>query len=53
MSYLELCSPPFWCSRTIYAILKEGNMGNIYVKLYVIWVIQKDMSFRDISYLLL
>ena len=30
-------SPPVWCSRTIYAILKEGIMGNIHVKLYGIW----------------
>ena len=27
-------SPPVWCRRTIYAILKEGIMGNIHVKLY-------------------
>ena len=27
-------SPPVWCSKTIYAILKEGIMGNIHVKLY-------------------
>ena len=25
-------SPPVWCSRTIYAILKDGIMGNIHVK---------------------
>ena len=30
-------SPPFWRSRTIYAILKEVIMGNIHVKLYGIW----------------
>ena len=30
-------SPPVWCNRTIYAILKEGIMGNIHVKLYGIW----------------
>ena len=24
-------SPPLWCSRTIYAILKDGIMGNIHV----------------------
>ena len=30
-------SPPVWCSRTIYAILKEGVMGNIHTKLYGIW----------------
>ena len=28
--------PPVQWSVTIYAILKEGNMGNIHVKLYVI-----------------
>ena len=28
--------PPVQWSRTIYAILKEGFMGNIYVKLYEI-----------------
>ena len=27
-------SPPVWRSRTIYAILKVGIMGNIHVKLY-------------------
>ena len=27
-------SPPVWCSKTVYAILKEGIMGNINVKLY-------------------
>ena len=25
-------SPPVWCYRTIYAILKEGVMENIHVK---------------------
>ena len=30
-------SPPVWCNRTIYAILKEGIMGNIHMKLYGIW----------------
>ena len=30
-------SPPDWCNRTINAILKEGIMGNIHVKLYGIW----------------
>ena len=29
--------PPLQWSRTIYAILKEGIMGNIHVKLYGIW----------------
>ena len=29
-------SPVQW-SETIYAILKEGIMGNIHVKLYEIW----------------
>ena len=28
--------PPIQCSRTIYALLKEGIMGNIYLKLYEI-----------------
>ena len=28
--------PPVWWSRTIYANLKEGIMGNIHVKLYEI-----------------
>ena len=27
-------SPLVWWSQTIYAILKEGIMGNIHVKLY-------------------
>ena len=30
--------PPVLWSRTIYANLKEGIMGNIRVKLYEIWV---------------
>ena len=30
-------SPPFQWSQTTYAILKEGIMGNIHVKLYEIW----------------
>ena len=29
--------PPVQWSRIIYAILKEGIMGNIHVKLYEIW----------------
>ena len=29
--------PPVQWSRTIYAILKEGFMGNIHVKLHEIW----------------
>ena len=29
--------PPVQWSRTIYAILKEGIMGNVHVKLYEIW----------------
>ena len=36
-SFLSSGSPPVWCSRTIYAILKEGIIGNIHVKLYGIW----------------
>ena len=48
----SLGSPPVWCSRTIYAILKDGIMGNIYVKLYGFGpVVQKEMSIKDISYL--
>ena len=44
-------SPPFWWSRIIYAILKEGIMGNIHVKLYGIWTSgQREMLFKDISY---
>ena len=31
--------PPAQWSETIYAILKEGIMGNIHVKLYEIWTI--------------
>ena len=30
-------SPPVQWSKTIYAILKEGIIGNIHVKLYWIW----------------
>ena len=29
--------PPVWWSGTIYAILKEGIIGNIHVKLFEIW----------------
>ena len=29
--------PPVRWSETIYAILKDGIMGNIHVKLYEIW----------------
>ena len=29
--------PPVWWSKTIYAILKEGIIGNICVKLFEIW----------------
>ena len=29
--------PPVWWSITMYAILKEGIIGNIHVKLYGIW----------------
>ena len=29
--------PPVWWSGIICAILKEGIMGNIHVKLYEIW----------------
>ena len=31
------CCPPVQSSGTIYAILIEGIMGNIHVKLYEIW----------------
>ena len=31
------CGPPFGWNGTICAILKEGIMGNIHVKLYEIW----------------
>ena len=36
MSSLELLGPPVRWSRTINAILKEGIIGNIHVKLYEI-----------------
>ena len=35
--FLSSGGPPVQWSRTIYAILKEGIMGNIHVKLYEIW----------------
>ena len=41
--------PPVWWSKTIYAIVKEGIMGNIQVKFGP--VVQEEMSFKDISYL--
>ena len=31
-------SPPVWWSGTIYAILKEGIVGNIHVKFYETWI---------------
>ena len=37
ISFLSSGSPPVQWSGTIYAILKEGIMGNIHVKLYEIW----------------
>ena len=45
-------SPPVQWSRTIYACLKEGFMGNIHEKFMKFGpVVQKEMSFKDISYL--
>ena len=46
-------NPPVQWSETIYAILKEGIMGNIHVKLCEKFgpVVQEEMSFKDISYL--
>ena len=45
-------SPPLRRSGTIYAVLNEGIMGNIHVKLHEIWtVVQEEMSFKDISFL--
>ena len=35
--------PPVQWSGTIYAILKEGIMGNIYVKLYKIGQVVQEM----------
>ena len=35
--YLEPGGSPVQWSGTIYAILEEGIMGNIHVKLYEIW----------------
>ena len=44
--------PPVWWSKTIYAILKKGIIGNIHVNLYEIWtVVQEEISFKDISYI--
>ena len=37
MSFFSSGGPPVKWSGTIYAILKEGIMGNIHVKLYEIW----------------
>ena len=44
-------SPPVCWSRTIYAILKEGIMGIIHVKLYGIWTSGSEDVIKDISYL--
>ena len=44
--------PPVQWSGTIYAILKEGIMGNIHVKLYGTWTSGSgEMSLKDMSYL--
>ena len=40
--------PPVRWSVTIYAILKEGIIGNIHVKLYE--VVQEEMSFNEKVY---
>ena len=45
------CDPPVRWSGTIYAILPEGIMGSIHVKLYEIWTSSSEISFKDISYL--
>ena len=42
--------PPVWRSRIFYAILKEGIMGNIHVKLYEIWTSGQKMSFKEKVY---
>ena len=41
--------PPVQWSDAIYAILKEGIMGNIHVKLYekVEPVVQEEMTFKE------
>ena len=40
--------PPDQWSRTIYAILKEGIMGTIHVKLYEFGpVVQEEMLFKE------
>ena len=40
--------PPVQWSGTIYAILIEGIMGNIHLKLYEV---VQEILFKDISYL--
>ena len=45
MSYQELWHPSCWRNGTISAILVEGNMGNIHVKVFYIW---KSGSGRDV-----
>ena len=37
ISFLDLWRPSCLVERAIYAILKEGIMGNIHVKSYEIW----------------
>ena len=41
--------PPVWWSVTIYAILKEGIMGNIHVKFRP--VVQMKMSLKEKVYI--
>ena len=43
---------PAQCSQTIYAILKEGIIGNIHMSYMKFGpVVQEEMLFKDISYL--
>ena len=39
--------PPVQWSGTIYAILKEGIMGDIYVKLYEIEPVVQEILFKE------
>ena len=48
----SLGDPCVQWSKTIYAILKKGIMGNIHVKLYKIWTSGSGgNSFKDSFYL--
>ena len=51
ISYLELWQPLIRRSKTIYAILVEGIMRNIFGNYFEYGPVVQEMSFKDISHL--